>query len=64
MPLILVDERHLPLKEAGRLSDHQTGRSMLLRVEVAPGMRVKLCARQDKINGQLSHLAIRRVNKQ
>jgi hypothetical protein len=61
---MIIDEKHMPLKEASRLSNRQTGRSILLRAAVVPGMRVKLCARQDKINGQLAHSEIRRVNKQ
>jgi hypothetical protein len=38
--------------EASRLSDHQTGRNMLRSF---PGLRVKLCTRQDQTNGQLAH---------
>jgi hypothetical protein len=37
---------------------------MLLSDAVVPGMRAKLCARQEQINGQLAHLAISRWNAQ
>ena len=60
----IVDENKLPLNEASRLSGNQTGRNMLLSDAVVPGMRAKLCARQEQINGQLAHLAISRWNAQ